>query len=175
MIQYLTKPPGTLPAKRMGGWSLIFTRHNQCDFMEKPEGKVTGIGGIFFKCQDPESLRAWYATHLGMKVDEYGSLFETRSVDPPHARNFIQWSTFSKESAYMEPSQRAFMINYRVVNLEALLAQLEAAGVTLIGEVIHYDYGSFAHVMDPEGNKLELWEPVDQPFADQYGPDETTH
>ena len=143
--------------------------------MDKPKGRATGIGGIFFKCQDPDSLRQWYADHLGLKVNQYGSLFETRNVDRPEERNFLQWSTFSKGSKYMEPSQREFMINYRVVNIEALLEQLQAAGIEQIGELETYDYGKFAHVMDPEGNKLELWEPIDQVFADTNSPDETTH
>lgn len=143
--------------------------------MAENKGKVTGIGGIFFKCDDPDSTRQWYADHLGLKVNPYGSLFESRDTHDPEKRTFLQWSTFSQNSTYMEPSTKDFMINYRVKNMEALLAQLKVAGVQIIGEVQEFEYGKFAHIMDPEGNKLELWEPIDKPFADEHGLEDTTN
>lgn len=127
--------------------------------------KVTGIGGIFFKCDDPIKMRDWYGQHLGLVTNEYGSLFESRNADHPDQKNYLQWSTFSKDSSYMEPSQASFMINYRVENLVELKKELEAAGVTICDEIEEYEYGKFLHILDPEGNKIELWEPVDEVFT----------
>ena len=133
--------------------------------MDKP--KVTGIGGIFFKCQDPDKTREWYAQHLGFKTDEYGSTFTWRKNENPEKTGYTQWSTFSADTKYMQPSEQPFMVNYRVNDLLGLLENLKAEGVQIIGEVQEFDYGKFAHIMDPEGNKIELWEPVDEVF-DEY-------
>ncbi len=130
--------------------------------------KVTGIGGVFFKCDDPVKMRNWYAQNLGMITTEYGAPFEWRQADNPEKSGYTSWSTFSKESTYFEPSKKEFMINYRVVDLEALLEELKADGVEIIGEIQTFDYGKFAHILDPEGNKIELWEPVDKVFDDYY-------
>jgi predicted enzyme related to lactoylglutathione lyase len=130
--------------------------------------KVTGIGGIFFKCESPEALKAWYRDHLGLKVDEYGAMFEFRKADNPSKRGYLQWSPFSKDTKYFEPSQKDFMINYRVENIEALVEELRIAGVVICDEIATYDYGKFVHIMDPEGNKLELWEPIDSDFTENY-------
>lgn len=127
--------------------------------------KVTGIGGIFFKTQDPKSMRDWYEKHLGMKMNEYGSMFEFRTGDDGQKKGYLQWSTFAKDSDYFAPSTQSFMINYRVDNLEKLLEELVKEGVEVVGEMQVYEYGKFAHVMDPEGNKVELWEPVDEVFT----------
>jgi predicted enzyme related to lactoylglutathione lyase len=127
--------------------------------------KVTGIGGIFFKTKDPEKMRAWYQKNLGLVTNEYGSLFEFRSTDEPERKGYLQWSPFSENTKYFEPSQKEFMINYRVENLEKLLEELAKEGVEIVGEIESYDYGKFAHIMDPEGNKIELWEPVDSVFT----------
>ena len=135
--------------------------------------RVTGIGGIFFKCQDPVTLRNWYRDHLGLVTNEYGSLFEFRESENPEKKAYLQWSTFSRESQYMDPSRKDFMINYRVENLEQLVPLLKEEGVTILDEIETYDYGKFVHIMDPEGNKIELWEPVDQVFTDEYS-DEST-
>lgn len=135
------------------------------------EPKITGIGGIFFKCDDPRALREWYGQHFGLKTNDYGILFQTRAMEMPQEKQHLQWSTFSKDSQYMAPSGKDFMINYRVQNLEKLLDNLRAAGVTICDEVETYDYGKFVHIIDPEGNKVELWEPIDQPFADGYAQD----
>ncbi len=130
--------------------------------------RVTGIGGIFFKSKDPEKMREWYQKNLGLKTNEYGSLFEFRSTDEPESKGYLQWSPFSENTKYFEPSPKEFMINYRVENLEKLLEELAQAGVEIVGEMESYEYGKFGHIMDPEGNKIELWEPVDSVFTKLY-------
>ncbi|KAA3660155.1 MAG: VOC family protein [Calditrichaeota bacterium] len=130
--------------------------------------KVTGIGGIFFKCRDVQKMKDWYQKHLGLKTNEYGSLFEFRSSENPEQKGYLQWSPFPQNTKYFEPSKREYMINYRVENLEQLLEDLKAEGVEIVGELESYEYGKFAHILDAEGNKIELWEPVDQVFTDLY-------
>ena len=117
--------------------------------------KVTGIGGVFFKSRDPATMREWYHKNLGLTTNEYGSLFEFRSTDDPTERGYLQWSPFSEKTEYFDPSQKEFMINYCVENLERLLKDLAAEGVEIVGETKSYEYGEFAHIMDPEGNKIE--------------------
>ncbi|MCA0932263.1 VOC family protein [Lutimonas saemankumensis] len=128
--------------------------------------KVTGIGGIFFKSSDPEKMKEWYNKNLGLVIDAYGSPFEFRNANDPEKINYLQWSPFKEDTSYFEPSKKDFMINYRVANLEALVKELEKSGVTICDEIETYEYGKFVHIMDPEGNKIELWEPVDQVFTD---------
>ena len=123
--------------------------------------KVTGIGGIFFKCKDPQKMREWYKTHLGLDTNDYGANFEWRQAEDPSKKGSTQWSPFAESSKYFEPSTKEFMINYRVENLEALVEQLKAEGVTIADKIETYDYGKFVHIIDAEGNKVELWEPVD--------------
>src|SRR5688572_11808194 len=94
--------------------------------------KGTGIGGIFFKCRDPEKIREWYQQHLGFVTNEYGSLFEFRSSDNPEQKSYLQWSPFSQDTKYFAPSQKDFMINYRVQNIEELVAELKKNGVTVL-------------------------------------------
>lgn len=130
--------------------------------------KVTGIGGIFFKCEDPKSLREWYGETFGLKTNDYGIIFQNRAVEEPNKMQYLQWSTFSKNSDYME---KEYMINYRVQNLDALLEKLKASGTKILDKVETYDYGKFVHIEDPEGNKVELWEPIDQVFTDGYSQD----
>lgn len=127
--------------------------------------KVTGIGGIFFKCQDPDKMKEWYSKHLGLITDQYGALFEFRKTDKPDEKAYLQWSTFKKDTEYFNPSQKEFMINYRVHDLVALKKQLEAEGVEICDEIESFEYGKFLHIMDAEGNKIELWEPVDSVFT----------
>lgn len=127
--------------------------------------KVTGIGGIFFKCDDPKEMREWYDKNLGLVTNEYGSLFEFRNANRPEEVNYLQWSTFSKDTKYMEPSKASFMINYRVENLVELEKELRASGVTICDKIEEFEYGKFLHILDPEGNKIELWEPIDAPFT----------
>lgn len=129
------------------------------------KGKVTGIGGIFFLSRNPESLKQWYSSHLGMKTDQYGCLFDFRLSDKPEVKGHLQWSAFPADTAYLQPSEKEFMINYRVENLEALLEELKANGVEIVDEIAVYEYGKFLHIMDPEGNKIELWEPTPNDFS----------
>jgi len=123
--------------------------------------KVTGIGGIFFKCKDAKGMRDWYGTHLGLPTNEYGATFEWYEEQDSEKKASTQWSTFSETTKYFEPSAKEFMINYRVENLEALVEELKKSGVTIVDSIESFDYGKFIHIMDPEGNKIELWEPID--------------
>lgn len=125
--------------------------------------KVTGIGGVFFKCEDTMKQKAWYEKHLGMQIQDWGgSIFWWRQEDQPEKKGSTSWSTFKRDTSYLAPSTKEFMINYRVENLEALLKELREEGVEQIGEMQSYEYGKFAWIMDPEGNKIELWEPIDE-------------
>ena len=124
--------------------------------------RVTGLGGVFFKCQDPEKMKEWYQNHLGLETKQDGSTFSWRDVDNPEKRCMTVWSPFSAGTKYFEPSEKPFMFNYRVENLVGLLEALRKEGVTVVGEIQEYDYGKFGWIMDPEGNKIELWEPVDE-------------
>ncbi len=130
--------------------------------------KVTGIGGIFFKCKDPDNIRKWYSEKLGLVTDQYGSLFEFRQADKPEEKGYLQWSPFLENTQYFKPSEKEFMINYRVENLEALVYELKQNGVTVLDEIETYEYGKFVHILDPENNKIELWEPVDSVFTKSH-------
>lgn len=130
-------------------------------------GRVTGIGGIFFKSENPEQTRQWYYKNLGLEPNDYGSMFEFRESDSKEIA-YLQWSPFNSSTNYFEPSQKDFMINYRVENIEALVEQLKESGVTIVDSVETYEYGKFIHIMDPDGNKVELWEPVDSIFTGLY-------
>ena len=126
--------------------------------------KVTGIGGIFFKSKDPVKLKEWYSVHLGLNTDQYGTSFEWRQGDDPSKYGFTQWSAFTDSTSYFQPSDKPFMINYRVHDLELLVNDLKREGVTVLDTIETYDYGKFIHILDPEGNKIELWEPVDAEY-----------
>ena len=126
--------------------------------------KVTGIGGIFFKCKDPEKMKEWYSKNLGLNIDGYGTSFEWRQGADSTKYGFTQWSPFSDKTKYFQPSQKEFMINYRVENIEALVDELRKDGVEITDSIETYDYGKFVHIMDAEGNKIELWEPVDEEY-----------
>ena len=123
--------------------------------------RVTGIGGIFFKCKDPGKLRAWYQEHLGLNTNPYGSVFEWWQGADSSRKGFTQWSPFKESTSYFEPSTKEFMINYRVENMDLLVEALRKEGVTITDTVQSYDYGKFVHILDLEGNKIELWEPND--------------
>lgn len=131
--------------------------------------KVTGIGGIFFKCKDPEKMKEWYQTHLGINADQYGTKFEWRQGDDSSKYGCTQWSPFPEKTKYFEPSTKEFMINYRVENLELLVEELKKEGVTIADSIETYDFGKFVHIMDAEGNKIELWEPVDEDYDKAVG------
>lgn len=121
--------------------------------------RVTGIGGIFFKCKDPKTMKDWYKTHLGLNTNDYGANFEWREADDPTKKGSTTWSPFPETTKYFAPSPNNFMINYRVANLEALVEELKKEGVTIVDTIETYDYGKFVHILDAEGNKVELWEP----------------
>ena len=122
--------------------------------------KVTGIGGVFFKAEDPKGLAAWYAEHLGVPVHEWGgAAFQWHPMDEPERAASTIWSPFKADTKYFEPSPKPYMLNYRVADLDAMLAQLRAAGVTVDEKVDDSEYGRFGWAMDPEGNRFELWQP----------------
>jgi predicted enzyme related to lactoylglutathione lyase len=137
--------------------------------MEKKKGKITGIGGVFFKSKDPAAMREWYNNNFGMTSDQYGMPFTWRKPENPDKKGYTMWNAFDDKSDYFDPSKQKYMINYRVENLEELIKDLKEQGATIVGEILKEDYGSFAWVLDPEGNKIELWEPVDETFDDHYG------
>lgn len=127
--------------------------------------KIEGIGGIFFRSPDPEKSKSWYKKHLGLDVDEYGVMFQNRDKDDPEKLTHLQWSVFPQDTDYFSPSQGEFMINYRVDDLEGMVHQLKAEGVELIGDIQEYSYGKFAHFLDGDGRKVELWESPQNPFG----------
>ena len=122
--------------------------------------KVTGIGGIFFKCDDPQKMKDWYAQQLGLPVSEYGTMFRWRNADDPTKEGTTVWRAFDKNTTYFDPSKKDFMINYRVEQLDELVEQLRSSGVTILDEIAVYDYGKFVHILDPEGNSIELWKDI---------------
>ena len=99
-----------------------------------------------------------------------GSAFEFRNANRPDEINYLRWSAFDEKSDFFDPSKKEFMINYRVQNIEGLVEELKQNGVQVVDEIVSYDYGKFVHIMDPEGTKIELWEPIDQVFTDMGGP-----
>ena len=123
--------------------------------------KVTGVGGIFFKCKDPAKTTEWYQKHLGLDTNPYGATFEWYEGVDSTKKAQTQWTPFPETSKYFEPSSSGFMINYRVENLEALVDELKKEGVTIVDSIESYDYGKFVHILDGEGNKIQLWEPKD--------------
>ncbi|WP_125720752.1 VOC family protein [Flavobacterium ustbae] len=122
--------------------------------------KVIGIGGIFFFSDNPNETKNWYSKNLGLDTNDWGSTFESRDLNNPDKINSLQWSPFQKGDDYFSPSKKDFMINYRVQNIEGLVKQLKENGVTILDNIETYDYGKFVHIMDAEGNKIELWEAV---------------
>ncbi|TAE25395.1 MAG: VOC family protein [Candidatus Kapaibacterium sp.] len=123
--------------------------------------RVTGIGGVFFKAENPAELKNWYEKHLDIPQSDYGTTFEWREDANPEKRGTTAWSPFKADSKYFAPSQKEWMINYRVENLVELLNVLQTEGVQIVGDMEEYDYGKFAWILDPEGNKIELWEPIE--------------
>lgn len=128
--------------------------------------RVTGIGGIFFKCSDTNKVKEWYSKHLGIKTDEYGGMFTWRDETDKEKICTTAWSPFKQETKYFNPSEKPFMFNYRVENLVDLIALLKLEGIEQVGEIEVYDYGKFGWIMDCDGNKIELWEPIDVPLID---------
>ena len=120
--------------------------------------RVIGIGGIFFKSKDVEKLKEWYGKHLGLDISPYGTNFEWRDAEDPSKKGSTVWSPFKETTAYFAPSEKPFMINYRVENLEWLVEELKKEGITILDDVQDSDYGKFVHILDAENNKVELWE-----------------
>jgi catechol 2,3-dioxygenase-like lactoylglutathione lyase family enzyme len=119
---------------------------------------VTGIGGIFFKVRNPEAMATWYRERLGIRIEDGHADFPWRLPGETNEAGRTVWSLFPADTDYFGPSSQTFMVNYRVANLNRMLHQLRQAGVT-IEKVEDYDYGRFAWISDPEGNRIELWEP----------------
>ncbi|MEM7552116.1 MAG: VOC family protein [Bacteroidota bacterium] len=128
--------------------------------------KVTGIGGIFFKSENPQQVKEWYGKNLGLAVGPNGAPFEFRNAHRPDEINYLNWDAFPDTTDYFDPSAKQFMINYRVQNIEGLVENLKKNGVTIVDEITEYPYGKFVHIMDSEGNKIELWEPIDSFLTD---------
>jgi len=128
--------------------------------------RVTGLGGVFFKTTDPKKLKEWYGKHLGLPIDDYGASFRWIDTQSKDAKTpaLTAWSPFKDDTTYFAPSEKPFMFNYRVENLVELLKVLKEEGVQVVGEVEEFSYGKFGWIMDPDGNKIELWEPKDDGF-----------
>ncbi|WP_107038759.1 VOC family protein [Brumimicrobium mesophilum] len=129
--------------------------------MNDDKPRVTGVGGIFFKSSNPEEMKEWYKTNLGLDTDPWGTNFEWFQGADSSKKGFTQWSPSKEDTNFFEPSKKDFMINYRVVHIEKLVVQLKANGVKILDEIESYDYGKFVHILDQEGNKIQLWEPND--------------
>jgi len=122
--------------------------------------KVTGIGGIFFKAKDTNAVNDWYKKNLGLDTTPYGVSFEWKDKETGKTGT-TQWTPFADNTEYFEPSQKDFMINYRVENLELLVEELKKGNVKVLDEIQTFDYGKFVHILDLEDNKIQLWEPID--------------
>ncbi len=123
--------------------------------------KVTGIGGVFFKSQRAKELRHWYHDHLGIEIDDFGGhAFSWRDQKDPNRVGRTVWSVFPAGTEYFDPSTASFMVNFRVDDLDGLLEHLRDAGVTVDAEVEEFEYGRFGWCYDPDGNKIELWQPL---------------
>ncbi len=144
------------------------TAQSESSLNETPP-KVTGIGGIFFRAENPKIVREWYGKNLGLAIDAYGSPFEFRNANDPEEINYLRWNPMEEDTDYFAPSEKQFMINYRVQNIEGLVKKLKENGVKILDEIEAFEYGKFIHIMDPEGNKIELWEPNDSFFTNIGG------
>lgn len=130
--------------------------------------RVTGLGGLFFRSRDPKGTIEWYRQHLGIDAADWGGVaFQWQDKDTPTQTGYTVWSAFPDDTTYFEPAKQEFMMNFRVVGLDEILADCRAQGVTVVGEVDEQPNGRFAWILDPEGRKIELWEPVpskDDPY-----------
>ena len=174
-FQYLLHAPNVILTPHVAGWTFesherlaqvivdkIKAKYAPQPEIAKLEPRVTGVGGFFFKAQNPTELKQWYHKHLGLPTDDYGATFWWKDKQGNDCST--QWSPFEADTNYFEPSQKDFMQNFRVADLESLLKKLTAEGVTIVGEMQTYEYGKFGWIMDLEGNKIELWEPIDAAF-----------
>ena len=124
--------------------------------------RVTGVGGVFFKSANPQALKEWYSKHLHIESGEHGALFKWRQDEDPDKAGYTAWSIFPDDTTYFNPAKRDYMFNYIVEDLKGLLKALKEEGVEIVGEIEEYPYGKFGWIMDPDGNKIELWEPLDE-------------
>jgi D-3-phosphoglycerate dehydrogenase len=174
-FQYLLEAKNAILTPHIAGWTFeshgrlaqVIVDKIKLKYFGQPkstaeEKRVTGIGGVFFKSKNPKELVAWYGKHLGLKTDDYGSTFWWK--DNNGADCSTQWSPFAEDTNYFLPSEKQFMQNFRVHDLENLLLKLKEEGVTIVGEMESYEYGNFGWIVDLEGNKIELWEPIDSVF-----------
>lgn len=129
------------------------------------EGKVIGLGGVFLKFNDPDKMREWYSEVLEITTNDYGILFQFNN--PEKKPGYLQLGTFSSTTDYFGNANQQVMLNFRVANLEQLLLKLKDKGTAILDEMETYDYGKFVHISDPEGNRIELWEPVDNEFSQE--------
>ncbi|MEQ9425822.1 MAG: hypothetical protein RJQ09_15460 [Cyclobacteriaceae bacterium] len=164
------------------GWALD-AENNKIEFWEPVDSvyagmletvnevkRVTGIGGVFFKAKDPKGLQTWYGKQLGIpNLSQYGGIFEWRSKPQTDAYAHTVWGVFDSKTDYFNPGKNDMIINYRVENLEDLMATLKSEGVEQVGKIDRYDYGNFGWILDPDGNKIELWEPNDEVFRKVNG------
>ena len=173
--QYLLQSKNVLLTPHIAGWTVesqerlaqvivdkIKDKYFGREWTIGEEVRVTGVGGVFFKSGNPKELVAWYGKHLGFKIDDYGSTFWWKDKNGNDCST--QWSPFKADTTYFQPSEKQFMQNFRVANLEVLLHNLAEEGVTIVGKMETHDYGKFGWILDPEGNKIELWEPIDAAF-----------
>lgn len=121
--------------------------------------KITGIGGVFFKTQNPKELNEWYKKHLGLDIETWGGAILRWQHDLAEDKGVTVWSTAAADTKWFSPSESSFMINYRIDNMEEMLTQLKAGDVEVVKGPEYHENGVFAWIMDPAGNKLELWEP----------------
>ena len=127
--------------------------------------RVTGIGGIFIKSENPEVLKDWYRTHLGMDIQDWGGMaFQWSTADNRNPNGTTIWSIFAESSPYFNPSQANFMVNYRVEDLHSVLDALRSEGCDVDAKTEESEFGKFGWVMDPDGNRVELWEPPHGPI-----------
>ncbi len=174
-FRYLLNAKNVILSPHIAGWTFeshqrlaqVIVDKIQSKYFGEPkenkiESRVTGIGGFFFKAKDSKALLAWYGKYLGLKTDDYGSTFWWKDINGNDCST--QWSPFANDTNYFEPSKKEFMQNFRVHDLENLLKKLADEGVTIVGEMETYDYGKFGWILDLEGNKIELWEPIDKAF-----------
>ncbi len=173
-LRYLTQADNVLLSPHIAGWTVESHERLATVIADKivalfhptqeaqKDIRVTGIGGFFFKAKDAKALSAWYNQHLGIDAGDYGWAFMWKDKDGNDG--LTNWAPFSESTRYFEPSEKPFMQNFRVHDLDGLLEKLRAEGVTLVGVPERYEYGKFAWILDPEGNKIELWEPIDSGF-----------
>ena len=179
-FEYLIHSENVLLSPHVAGWTVeskiklaqtivskikdafILSDNNEISSPEVKTKRVTGIGGVFFKTEDPKATKEWYNKHLGLNTDDYGCTFWWKDKQGNDATT--QWSPFKNDTSYFEPSKKEFMVNFRVHNLKELLNNLKNDGVTIVGEMQEYEYGKFGWILDHEGNKIELWEPIDKAF-----------